>query len=114
MRALHTVLIAVSIVATGPALAQPMADMPGMAGMDHAKQSVKTGKAVGVITAIDPKAAKVTIKHGPIPAVGWPAMTMTFNATPPTLLNGVRVGQTVAFDVHTQGMDAEVTALRPH
>ncbi len=114
MKVLHTVLIVASIVAVGPALAGPMADMSGMAGMDHGKQTAKTGKGVGVITAIDPKAAKVTIKHGPIPAVGWPAMTMTFRATPPTLLNGLRLGQTVAFDVRTQGMDAEVTALRPH
>jgi Cu(I)/Ag(I) efflux system protein CusF len=43
----------------------------------------KTGKGVGVITALDPHAAKLTIEHGAIPAVGWPAMTMTFAATPP-------------------------------
>jgi Cu(I)/Ag(I) efflux system protein CusF len=87
-----------------------MANMPGM---DHAAPAAKTGQGVGVITAIDPKAGKITIKHGAIPAVGWPAMTMTFKATPPALLRGVRIGQTVGFDVRTCDMDAEVTALRP-
>lgn len=110
MRALSTLLVAASVLAAGPAFAQSMANMPGM---NHAAPAPKTGQGTGVITAIDAKANTVTIKHGPIPAVGWPAMTMTFKATPPALLRGVRVGQTVGFDVRTRGMDAEVTALRP-
>ncbi len=110
MRALSTLLVAASVLAAGPVFAQSMANMPGM---DHGAPATKTGKGVGVVTAIDPNAGKITIKHGAIPAVGWPAMTMTFKATPPTLLRGVRVGQTVGFDVRTRGMDAEVTALQP-
>jgi len=86
--------------------------MAGMPGMDHG--AVKAGKGIGVVTALDAKAARITIKHGPIPGVGWPAMTMTFKAAPPALLKGVRVGQTVAFDVRARGMDAEVTSIRPH
>jgi Cu(I)/Ag(I) efflux system protein CusF len=87
-----------------------MANTPGM---NHVAPAAKTGQGTGVISAIDTKANTLTIKHGAIPAVDWPAMTMTFKATPPTLLRGVRVGQTVGFDVRTRGMDAEVTALRP-
>ncbi len=109
MRALSTLLVAASVLAAGPALAQSMANMPGM----NQPAATKTGQGTGVITAIDPKAGRITIKHGAIPAVGWPAMTMTFKATPPALLRGVRAGQTVGFDVRTKGMDAEVTALRP-
>ena len=109
MRAFSTLLIAVSMLMAGPALAQSMANMPGM---NHAPAQAKTGQGAGVITAIDAKAGTITIKHGAIPAVGWPAMTMTFKATPPTLLRGVRVGQAVGFDVRTRGMDAEITSLR--
>jgi len=89
------------------ASAQSMKSMPGMAN-----PSAKTGKGVGVITAVDAKAGRVTIKHGPIPAVGWPAMTMSFRAAP-ALLRGAKSGQPVAFDVRTRGADAEVTALKP-
>lgn len=110
MRALSTLLVAASVIAAGPALAQSMANMPGM---NHTAPVAKTGQGTGVITAIDVRANTLTIKHGAIPAVGWPAMTMTFKATSPALLRGVRVGQTVGFDVRTKGMDAEVTALRP-
>ena len=110
MRAYHTALTAILVLAAGPALAQ---SMPGMPGMDHPAKATKTGHGVGVITAIDAKTAKLTIQHGPIPAVGWPAMTMAFKANPPTLLRGLRVGQRIGFDVKTQGMAAEVTAIQP-
>lgn len=73
----------------------------------------RKGQGVGVVTAIDAKAAKITIRHGAIPAVGWPAMTMTFRSSPPALLNKIRVGQTIAFDVNVLGMDASVTAIKP-
>lgn len=110
MRALSTALIAAALLAS-PGFAQSMANMPGM---DHGHLATKTGTGAGVITAIDPKAGTLTIKHGPIPAVGWPAMTMMFKATPPTLLKGLRVGQRIAFDAKVRGMNAEVTAVHPH
>jgi len=110
MRAYRTALTAILVLAAGPALAQSMAGMPGM---NHPAQAAKTGHGVGVITAIDPKTTKLTIQHGPIPAVGWPAMTMAFKANPPTLLHGLRVGQRIGFDVKVQGAAAEVTAIRP-
>ena len=40
-------------------------------------------------------------------------MTMTFEATPPSLLTGLRGGQTIALDTTGNGMAAEVTAVRP-
>lgn len=109
MKALSTLSVAASLLAAGPALAQPMGNMPGM----NRAASIKTGRGTGVVTAIDPKAGTLTIRHGPIPAVGWPAMTMTFKAAPPALLRGVQVGRTIGFDVRIRGMAAEVTALRP-
>ncbi|NIJ35145.1 copper-binding protein [Sphingomonas oligoaromativorans] len=107
MKAIAACLLAFALVPT-VASAQAMKDMPGILNT-----AMKTGKGVGVVTALDSKAAKVTIKHGPIPAVGWPAMTMTFKSTPPALLRNVHVGQAVAFDMRTKGMDAEVTAIQP-
>jgi Cu(I)/Ag(I) efflux system protein CusF len=106
MRAFQTTLTTVAILAAAPVLAQ------SMAGMDHGARAAKTGKGVGRITAIDFKANTLTIKHGPIPAVNWPAMTMTFTANPPLLLKGLKVGQKIGFDMKTQGMAAEVISVR--
>ncbi len=38
----------------------------------------------------------VTLSHGPVPTIGWPAMTMSFRADP-MLLRGLKVGDQVRF-----------------
>lgn len=40
---------------------------------------------------------QVTIAHGPVEGIGWPAMTMTFRAESPELIKGVDVGDRVSF-----------------
>ena len=35
--------------------------------------------------------------HEAVPSIGWPAMTMTFKLDPPTLAQGLKVGDRVAF-----------------
>lgn len=74
--------------------------------------AAKVGNGAGTITALDTRAGTVTIKHGAIPAIGWPAMTMTFRASPPTLLKNLRTGQRVSFTAKSQGVTADVTAIR--
>ncbi|MES1973374.1 MAG: copper-binding protein [Pseudomonadota bacterium] len=73
----------------------------------------KMGKGTGTVTAIDKAAGKITLNHGPIPEVGWPAMTMAFSAKP-DLLEKVAVGDKVAFDVTVTGSAGEVTAISKH
>jgi Cu/Ag efflux protein CusF len=80
-----------------------------MAGMDMSA-AVKTGSGSGKITELDKAGGKVTIDHGPIAAVGWPAMTMGFKADP-KLLEGVAVGDQVDFTLSLKGNDGTVTAL---
>ena len=110
MRSIAYALTGVLILtAAGAAAADEMSNMKGMSAAPAARH----GKATGVIKAIDPTAGTLTIQHGPIAAVGWPAMTMTFKAKPATLLKGLKVGQTIGFDTTVRGMDADVTAVRP-
>jgi Cu/Ag efflux protein CusF len=68
-------------------------------------------KSTGTVTAIDKAAGKITLDHKAIPEVKWPAMTMAFDAKP-ALLDGVAVGDKVAFDVTIKGNAGEVTAIR--
>lgn len=51
--------------------------------------------ATGHITAID--GDQVTISHGPVRDLGWPAMAMTFRAGDPAMLRGISVGDRVSF-----------------
>ena len=39
----------------------------------------------------------VTLSHEPVPAVGWPAMTMQFRLADPALARGIKTGDRVAF-----------------
>ncbi len=70
----------------------------------------KMAKSVGTVTAIDKAGGKITLDHQAIPEVNWPAMTMTFSAKP-EVLDGIAVGDKVAFDVTVAGNAGEVTAV---
>ena len=89
--------------------ASPMAG--NMASMEMSGAAM-TGTGEGEVTAVDKTASTITLRHGPIPGVKWPAMTMTFKANPATLTDQVKVGDKVSFDVKVQGQDNEVTAIR--
>lgn len=106
-------LIALMPLVASPALAQSTGSMPAMTAEQHAAMSGQAAGAAqgsGQIKSVDAKAGTVTIHHNPIPALGWPAMTMTFKATPEAL-KAAKAGQTVAFSVNPQ--TNEVVAIQP-
>lgn len=99
---------AVAPAAEMPAATTP-AGSPAMAGMNMAADA-KMAKGTGTVTAIDAKAGTITLDHGPIPEANWPAMTMGFKAAP-TLVQSVKVGDKVAFDLKLEGGAGEITAI---
>jgi Cu(I)/Ag(I) efflux system protein CusF len=103
------VSFAIGETALAQPAAKPMADMPGMS---MPASATKTGKGTGVITEIDAKGGTLTIKHEAIKTLGWPAMTMSFNAVPASLLRGLKVGQEIGFDAKQGSGLPEITAIR--
>lgn len=100
------------VLASTTAFAQKMdPNMPGMASMQSAKPVQAQG--VGIVKAIDTAKGTITLQHQAITIIGWPAMTMTFKADPPTLLTKVKVGEKVQFTLHPAGMASTVTAIAP-
>lgn len=67
-------------------------------------------KGHGTITAIDKAAGTITLAHGAIPEVKWPAMTMAFKAVP-AIIDAAKVGEKVDFDLILTGNEGEVTAI---
>ena len=86
-------------------------DMGNMSMAPDANAAIKA-KGHGTVTAIDKAAGTITLDHGPIPGVDWPAMTMSFKAAP-AVVEKAKVGERVQFDVTVRGRESEVTAIRP-
>ena len=53
----------------------------------------------GVVEEVDRGERWLIIRHGPIDALGWPGMTMKFDATGDVELNRIREGQNVHFSI---------------
>lgn len=69
----------------------------------------KMGKGSGTVVAVDPAKGTITLEHGPIPELQWPAMTMEFEAEPATL-KGIVQGDKVAFEIQWDGKTGQVTS----
>lgn len=66
----------------------------------------------GTVEAVDAGAGKITISHGAVESLKWPAMTMGFKAMPEQVAS-VQVGQEVQFEFEFRGMDATITQITP-
>jgi Cu(I)/Ag(I) efflux system membrane fusion protein len=69
-------------------------------------------KAEGTVDGIDLKNGTLSLNHGPVPTLKWPAMTMEFKAANASLLNDLKPGQAVRFEfVERQPGEYVVTAI---
>ncbi|ODU20550.1 MAG: efflux transporter periplasmic adaptor subunit [Sphingomonas sp. SCN 67-18] len=98
------------VVASGQFLIDSEASLSGVearpiAGRAGTPASTRTAfyDATGRIETIG--ATTITFSHTPVPALGWPAMTMTFRLTDPRLARGFKVGDRVhfSFDQRPEG-----------
>jgi Cu/Ag efflux protein CusF len=67
--------------------------------------------ADGEIRRVDKEAKKITIKHGPIPNLDMPPMTMVFQVKDPALLDRVKAGDKVKFRAEKEGGAYLVTSI---
>ena len=65
----------------------------------------------GVIEAIDVINTTVTLAHGPIASLSWPAMVMDFRVLNPALLRTLKPGQEIAFEI-TEASPGEYIIVR--
>ncbi|WP_135209762.1 copper-binding protein [Vitreimonas flagellata] len=65
----------------------------------------------GTVTQVDAAAGTITINHGAIEAISWPAMTMQFTAENPAILRGVAVGDHVRFELKSAAENTVVVVV---
>jgi Cu/Ag efflux protein CusF len=85
---------------------------PGtMLGTDHSGHASNRGEiqmaheghggahGTGTVTAVNAAQRKVGLQHEPIPAIGWPAMTMELAVAPAVNLQGLQPGSRINFSL---------------
>lgn len=70
-----------------------------------------TGK--GVLRELMPDERKINVSHEPIPALGWPDMTMDFRIDETVSLEGLQPGQAIEFDMVEKDDNYIIEAIRP-
>jgi Cu(I)/Ag(I) efflux system protein CusF len=69
--------------------------------------------ADGEVRKVDKDNKKITLKHGDIKALDMPPMTMVFQVSDPALLDKVKPGDKVQFNVVKDGTKLTVTEIKP-
>jgi Cu(I)/Ag(I) efflux system membrane fusion protein len=71
-------------------------------------------RAEGRVDSVDTKAGTLSLSHGPVDSLKWPAMTMEFKAANETLLQALKPGAMVAVEfVERQPGEWVITSVKP-
>lgn len=83
----------------------------GMQGM----QMGQPGGALadGEVRKVDKDAGKLTLRHGAIPSMDMPPMTMVYRVRDPAMLDQVKAGDKVKFTMEKLGGTLTVTKIEP-
>lgn len=73
-------------------MSMPATDVHGMA----------VATAEGVVRKVDREAGKVTLRHGAIESLNMPPMTMVYRVSRPALMDGIKAGDRVRFELETR------------
>ena len=92
---------------------RPVDQAPSAATRDQTSGEAdepQTYRATGTIERIT--ASSVTLRHGPVPALEWPAMTMPFATEGPEQLRGFARGDRVSFTFAQAGTGPRIVSIR--
>lgn len=104
-----TSILAATLIALAP--------LPAAADDAHHKDAPKTAAAgapqlaEGEVRKIDKETGKITLRHGPIPNLDMPAMSMVFQVKDPAILDKVQAGDKVRFSAEKSGGSYVVTHI---
>ena len=113
MKSLHALVATAALIGASTisfaALAQSASAPTGETQMD--KPATAGDMTEGEIRKVDKDTKKITIKHGEIKNLDMPAMTMTFRAADPKLLDNVKEGDKIKFNADKIGGQFTVTGI---
>ena len=107
--------IVIALLGTGAAYANDHTVHVGGQGHTHeteVKGAVQAEMADGEIRKINKNTGKITVKHGEIKSVEMPPMTMVFGVADKAMLEGLKEGDKVKFNVKQEGSNYTVTEIK--
>ena len=116
LRQVTTASLSALALSVALAYAADMSGMPGMSPQPNpSKQSAATSShvATGTITSVNQEARTVTLDHGPVGSLGWPAMTMAFSVKDDVAMSVLAPGQAVKFEFTQADGRYIVTRIEP-
>jgi len=102
--ALLAALLAVSPLA--------VAQMTGHGHGASSKAASASHHAAGVVRSVDAEKGTLSVAHGPVATLDWPAMTMTFKSPDKAALRDIKPGAKVEFEFEQRGKDYVITKIR--
>ena len=96
---LFTSLLALTALAS-PATAQQSPHAGHDMNTTDTTRSQHRYEATGTVVAVDTANRKVGLNHGPVEALGWPAMKMAFSVTDAVDISDLNPGDQVQFTLH--------------
>ena len=109
MKISSQIAVLLGITLAAPAFAQKPSDDHSA---HHAGTQAKSAPpSEGEVRKVDKSAKKITIKHGPIPNIDMPAMTMVFQVKDPKMLEQVKTGDKIKFTAENVGGKLTLTTV---
>ena len=115
MISMKPVLVAAAMAIATAASAQM--NMGDMKDMDMGKKpAAKAGHAVhmahGTVKKADQKKGEVSLAHGPVASLNWPAMTMSFKVKDKKLWSKLHEGSEVDVEIVQQGKNYVISKVK--
>lgn len=92
------------LLAAALAVAQPASPQKEAAATSH--------NAAGVVKSVDARKGTVTLAHGPVASLNWPAMTMTFKVQDAKILESLSPGKKVEVEFFERGREHVITKVK--
>ena len=98
--------LAAALLIAGPAVSMAAAPQDSQGTV-----SATAALAEGEVRRVDKEAKKITLRHGPIPNLDMPPMTMVFQVKDPAMVEQVKAGDKVRFSADKVNGAYVVTAI---
>jgi Cu/Ag efflux protein CusF len=109
-----SIAIAIALLATGSPLlvAAQTTPTPGTASAMPLAASPAAPMVEGEVRKVDKDTRKITLKHGDMPSLEMPAMTMVFQVKDPAMIDTVKAGDKVKFTAQKVGGAFVITEIQ--